>query len=202
MKKALLINVLVIVLVASLSIAATFAYFSGTDQSKYAEVTTAKVGVGGVDGYPLEFKNLLPGDTQSKWISIQNAGTVAEDFYVQMKYDDLAHMNFCYAGEFKPMIWITIKDQWGIVKYDNWICYLYSYNAYDEGMLIPKLADDVPAGETRSFEILMTLSTSAGNAFQNGYNYDYINLIGVQWNGPVPQPAEQKFWPVGDPNYE
>lgn len=198
MKKALLINVLIIVLVASLSIAATFAYFSSTDQSKYADVTTAKVGVGGVDGFPLEFKNLLPGDTQTKDIYIQNKGNVPEDFYVQMKFDELDHMNFCYPTS---MVTLTIKDEWGNVMYNDSICYLYSYSD-DIPMWIPKLADDVPADGIRKFAISMTLATSAGNAFQDGRNFDYINLIGVQYNGPAPVAAEGKFWPVGDPNYE
>jgi predicted ribosomally synthesized peptide with SipW-like signal peptide len=201
MKKAIFVNVLIIVLVASLSVAATFAYFSGTDQSKYAEVTTAKVAVGGVDGFPLTFSNLLPGDTQAKWIGIQNGGNVKEDFYVQMKYDTLDHMNFCYDGAFSPKLWLTIKDEGANVVYDNWICYLYSYNAYGEGMLIPKLADDVPAGGTRWFELSLTLSPTAGNEYQNGYNYDYLNLIGVQYNGPAPIPAAMQYWPEGDPNY-
>jgi predicted ribosomally synthesized peptide with SipW-like signal peptide len=202
MKKALIINVLIIVLVASLSIAATFAYFSGVDQSKYADVSTAKVGVNGTYGFNLSFSNLLPGDTQTQRIGIKNVGTAKEDFYVQMLYDNEAHMNFCYDNGWKPMVWVTIKDEWGNVKYDNWICFLYSYNAYGEGMQIPKLAEDVDPETTRYFDILMTLSPTAGNAYQNGFNRDFINLIGVQWNGPAPQPVTQKFWPDGDPNYQ
>jgi predicted ribosomally synthesized peptide with SipW-like signal peptide len=199
MKKALIINVLIIVLVASLSIAATFAYFSGVDQSKYADVTTAKVGVGGTDGFPLEFFKLLPGDTQTKDIYIQNIGNVPEDFYVQMMYDDLAHMNFCYP---KNVVMLSIKDEWNNDLYTGSICNLYSYSDDVYPMWIPKLADDVPANGIRKFTVSMTLAPSAGNFYQNGRNFDYINLIGVQWNGPAPVAAEGKFWPVGDPNYE
>jgi predicted ribosomally synthesized peptide with SipW-like signal peptide len=205
MKKALIINVLIIVLVASLSIAATFAYFSGTDQSKYAEVTTAKVAVGGTAGFPLEFLKLLPGDTQTKIIRIENKGDVLEDFYVQMIADSLGHTNFCYNDTYsvyKPMIWLTIKDSGDNVKYSDWICKLYSANLTNEGMAIAKLADDVPGGESRDFRLDLTLSTAAGNAYQSGFNIDYVNIIGVQYNGPAPVPATGKIWPDGDPAYE
>jgi predicted ribosomally synthesized peptide with SipW-like signal peptide len=203
MKKALLINVLIIVLVASLSIAATFAYFSGNDKTQYAEITMAKVGVNSVGTFPLQFTNMLPGETQTKSFGIYNAGNVKEDFYVQMVYDlSTTDKNFCYVPTFDPSLAIlTIKDQWGTVMYNNSICYLYSWSAAD-GMAIPNLAMGVDPYTTRTFQVSLTLSPKLGNAFQGAYNADYINMIGVQANGPAPKPVEKNIWPDGDSNYQ
>ena len=52
--------------------------------------------------------------------------------------------------------------------------------------VIVKIGDDVAAGGWAHLQIELTLASSAGNAYQGGSNTDFVHLIAVQYNGPAP----------------
>lgn len=208
MKKLLVVNVIVILAVVALTAGATYAYFSAQDQTKQAEITTAKLGVEGVFSTPLSFPKMLPGDSVVKWIAIKNTSADAyEDFYLQMIPESPSgDTNFCYKKDganwlWDPKVWLKIEDG-STVRYDNWICFLYPVNnAGEGGKVIAMLADDVAPGASKTLKVTLTLSTTTGNFFQDKNNKDTMNLIAVQWNGPAPQVSYGQVWPNGDANY-
>jgi len=209
MKRLLFLNVIVIVLVIALTAGATFAYFSAQDTSHSAKITTAKLGVVGWFSTPLMFPSMLPGDSVTQTIQIQNTSADAkEDFYLQMEPESPGgDTNFCYEHDvtgwhFTPKAWLKIVEEGTTVRYDNWICYLYPVNLAGEGgKTIALLSDDVNPGQLKTYTVTLTLSPTTGNAFQGKTNEDKIHLIAVQYNGPAPVTVIGSMWPVGDGNY-
>lgn len=211
MKKSLLINILIIVLVAAVSIGATYAYFSGQDMNHETRVDTAKIAIDAKStaGFPLIFQDLLPGDwVAAPLIEVQNTGDAAADFYIQLIGKDYANeTNFCTTSD--DILWIKIQETGpggGTVLNETYygkICYLYPYLT---GAVIPKLANDVPAGQSRYFKVSLYLATTAGNEYADAYNQDLMNFIAVQYNGPAPAVDNPTWphdpWPVDDADYD
>jgi len=210
MKKTILINGLIILVVVALAVGATWAWFSAQNTTEYATVSTAKLGIDEVHSFPLEFTNMLPGQTIAKDFWLVNEGNVKEDFYFQMIPDaSETGFNFCYDTSKNPMepwdpavlyIWVVDDDNIWWVNGAN-LCKLYPI---DSDAFIAKIADDVPAGATKHFVLYIKLHESADNKFQDKSNSDFINFIAVQYDGPAPQSGHGlpfQVWPEGDPNY-
>lgn len=179
----------------ALTYAATSAYFSNAVNGS-TTVTTANISIGGFTGFPLNFTNLLPGDTQSQQTQVKNNGSAKVDLYVQLIGDGVG-TNFCAtAGT------LNLKVDWvgHATVYNNDICKLYPGWS---GSTIVKVADDIGVGNTETFMNYLTLAPSAGNSYMNASNTgDLIRMIAVQYNGPAPVPDPGGApWPAGDPNY-
>ena len=192
MKKSVFISGMVIVLVLALSAGATFAYFSAT-LDKSATVTTATIGIGGTDGFPLSFTNLLPGESQSQSFSITVGGNRNADLYFQMIGSGTTTTNFCIPDQ---VIWLKVTNPAETVTYwDNWICPLYPGQSTSE---IATLGTDVAFGATKNYKATLTLASTAGNAYMGGNNTDTVHLIAVQAGAPAPTPTTTGF-PVMPP---
>jgi hypothetical protein len=91
---------------AALTYAATSAYFSNAVNGS-TTVTTANIHIGGFTGFPVNFSNLLPGETQSVNTQVKNDGTAKIDLYVQL-ISDGSGTDFCNptAGL------LTLKVDW------------------------------------------------------------------------------------------
>jgi hypothetical protein len=183
-----LASVAIIALVAALGVGATIAYFSGT-QDRTATIATATIGVNS-EGLPYTFPNMLPGETQSRNVNVKNESTAQGDLFVQMlgTPSPSGEANFCQPD---PVLWIAIYNlDTSSYVYSGWICNLYPGH---DGSTIPKLADDVGAGGWAHLRVDLTLSTEAGNEYQNKSNTDTVHFIAVQYNGPAPIANKQGF---------
>jgi len=195
----------VLVAVVALTATATWAWFYSTE-NQGASITTGTILLHGSAGFPLAVTAMLPGESQSKEVTIQNLGSAAADFYVQLiEYDDGTNTNFCIPDRVLNIKIQRLDTPAGTVLeswYDDTICKLYPHEA---DAIIAKIADDVPAGADRYYRITLTLATSAGNSLQGGGNTDTVHLIATQYNGPAPVPNAPVYphtpWPIGDPNY-
>ena len=182
---------------AALTYSATAAYFSNAVNGS-TTVTTANIHMGAFTGFPVNFTDLLPGDTQSQNTSVTNDGTAKIDLYVQL-ISDGSGTDFC-----NPTQVLNLKIDWvgHATVYNDSICKLYPGWG---GSVIVKVADDVAVGDTASFTNSLTLSPLAGNAYMNASNAgDSIRIIAVQYNGPAPVPETASPgdpWPALDPNY-
>jgi predicted ribosomally synthesized peptide with SipW-like signal peptide len=208
--KRILAAALVIVVVSALVTGGTIAYFSGTaDQN--TTVTTATINIGGAANFPLDFLNMLPGESQSKEVAVQNGGSRPADLYVQL-LSTSDGTNFCVPNDV-----LRVKIQqingWGGAVIGTWyndsICKLFPGWS---GSTIAKVADNVAAGDWAYFRVTLTLDATAGNAYQGASNTDTVHMIAVQYDGPAPVPdndggASQAAWPDDpygdddDPNY-
>lgn len=210
MLKKIAPNLLAILIVLVLTTVGTLAYFYGT-ADRGATITTANIGIGETSGFPLTFDNILPGESKSARVSMTNTGSAAADFYLQMigVPTDPEETNFCNPTEVLnlrvremtgPGTGATVVNTW----YNGSICPLYPH---DPSSVIPKIADDVPAGAARYYEVRLTLDPLAGNEYANANNADTAHLIAVQYDGPAPVPDPGHVyphnpWPHGDTNYE
>lgn len=201
---------LVIIVVSALVTGGTLAYFSST-RDENVTVSTATIAVGETWNFPLIFSNLLPGETLSQDVSIKNTGNRDVDIYFQLLGDDGAgEINFCIPDK---VLNVSVYDlDAGVWRYSGSVCDLYPGQA---SSVMPKLADNLPPGAWKNLRVYVTLSASAGNAYQNGTNKDLVHIVGVQFNGPAPIPNKQGFesgaykdgWPLDnytpddDPNY-
>jgi hypothetical protein len=166
----------------------------------------------------MAFELLMPNKPQTREFHLQNVGSATADFFFQLVGDDTndpappEYMNFCKSGALGPSaLNIRVDEIDCITKtfiataYSDTICALYPGTAGYS--VIPKLADDVPATETRCFEATITLNAAAGQEYEGKANTDIVNLIAVEMDGPEPTPAtgaeynEYSAWPLGDPNY-
>ncbi len=210
MKKSIFLSVVVIVLVLALSAAVTWAYFSGT-KDESATITTATIGIDGTWNFPLQFLNMLPGETQSKEVAVANGGSREADFYVQM-LSTSGGTNFCTPNDYLDIV-IQEINGWGGGVVGTWysgsICPLFPGWS---GSVIAKVGNDVSPGGVKYYRVSLILDPAAGNAYQGASNTDTVHLIAVQYNGPAPIPDKQggttqDAWPADttapddDPNY-
>jgi hypothetical protein len=208
--KRILLAALTIMVVSALVVGGTIAYFSGTaDQN--TSVTTATINIGGAVNFPLDFLNMLPGESQSKEVAVQNGGSRSADLYVQL-LSTSGGTNFCTPND---VLDVTIQqiNGWGGGVINTWyndsICKLFPGWS---SSTIAKVAEDVAAYGWAYFRVTLTLDATAGNAYQGASNTDTVHLIAVQYDGPPPVPdkqggAIQDAWPNDttlpddDPNY-
>lgn len=210
MKKSIFLSSLTIALVIALTAAVTWAYFSGT-KDESATITTATISIDGTWNFPLQFLNMLPGETKSQEVAVANGGSREADFYVQM-LSTSGGTNFCQPNDYLDLV-IQEINGWGGGWVANWysgsICPLYPGWS---GSTIPKVGNDVPAGGVRYYRVSLTLDPAADNSYQGASNTDTVHLIAVQYNGPAPVPDKQGGttqdpWPADttapddDPNY-
>lgn len=201
----LLASLVAILAVAVGTVGGTLAYFTGT-LDKTTTVSTATIKVGNVAGFPLQFTNLLPGETQAQDVTVQNGGSGKADFYVQL-LSTSGGTDFCNPT---PVLNVRIEDRdAGGNWYNGSICNLFPGWS---GSTIAKIADDVDPSATKNYRVHLTLAPTAGNAYQGASNTDTIHIIAVQYNGPAPIPDKQggttqDAWPNDtagaddDPNY-
>lgn len=178
-------------IVASLAVVGTLAYFSGTSVQN-ASLTTAKISIGNPGGFPLNFSNMLPGETNTQTASIQNTGNRAVDVYVQLQ-DNGHNINLCSPD---TGTLLTITSWWS-----GDICELYPGWS---GSIIVKIGDNLAAGDTLTRDVSITLPALLGNAYQNGTVHNLVHVIAVQHGAPAPvaetaSPGDP--WPAGDSNY-
>lgn len=177
--------------VASLGIIGTLAYFSGTSVQN-ATLTTATISIGNPVNYPLNFTNMLPGETTTLNSSIQNTGNRAIDVYVQLQ-DNGHNIDLCTPDTGTVL---TVSGWWS-----GDVCQLYPGWV---GSIIVPVAYNVPAGGWVTRDVSVTLPGSLGNAYQGGTVNNLVHLIAVQQGGPAPVPqtgAPGNPWPAGDSNY-
>jgi hypothetical protein len=194
--------------VIALTAVATYAYFYGT-RSTTAEITTATIGIGETQGFPLVFSGMLPGETQALDVNIQNGGTRPADLYLQM-IGSIPGYNFCYdttttpSWTYRPLVWLRIQDRVsGVNLYDSWICPLYPGQSFS---VIASIGSDIPASGWQYLSVYLTLAATTPNGAQTADKTETVRLIAVQYNGPAPVPETTGFptmnpWPAGDPNY-
>ena len=106
MKKSIIFSAIVIALVLAFTSMATFAYFSATTD-RSARVSTATIGIGQTDGFPLLFDNLLPGESQTEQFSIKVGGNRPVDLYFQMIGSGETLKNFCLPDQ---VIHLKVED--------------------------------------------------------------------------------------------
>lgn len=199
MKRTIFVSTLVIVLVIVLTAAATWAYFTGSKTEK-ATITTANIDLDETWNFPLEFKDMLPGEQLSREFAVRNTGTRDADFYFQMIGEISGEMNFCFDthGNPKEVLDIAIYDRdTGVWYYNDSICPLYPGRT---NSTIVKIGENVAPGAWKNLTAYITLDPLAGNEYQNGSNTDTVHLIAIQYNGPSPVPdkdgfPEMKYWP-------
>ncbi len=197
----------VIAVIVTLTVGATVAYFSGTE-NQTATISTATIDLDATSGFPLSFTDMLPGETQSLDVTVKNVGDRAADFYVQMLSDG-AGVDFCNPNDVLDVRVDNLSDGW--TGYNASICNLFPGWS---GSTIAKIADNVAAGVTKTFRISVALDPTAGNVYQNASNADVVHLIAVQFDGSAPVPdndggatVPQAAWPNDpfadddDPNY-
>jgi hypothetical protein len=200
-RKVMLAGLLVVAVmatIAALGVNGTLTWFNSVE-SQIGTVTTATIKAQGTAGFPITMNNLLPSDPQSTTVKVKNTGTATADFHVQLVSDG-AGMDFCNPSAVLDMKIENLSA--GTTPYNGSICNLYPGHG---ASVIPRIADNVPAGVEHTFKITLHLSSSAGNAYQGGSNTDWVNLIAVQYNGPAPIPDNdggftQCAWPVDGPS--
>lgn len=186
----LVASLVVAVTVASLAIVGTLAYFSGTS-TQNVTLTTATISIGNPGGFPLNFTNMLPGETITQNVSIQNTGNRAVDVYFQLRDNGPSNINLCTPDTGTVL---TVSAWWG----DN-VCKLYP--GWGESV-IAKIADNLPAGDTATRTVSLALPVTLGNAYQGLYANNVAHLIAVQTGAPAPVPDPAgALWPAGDSNY-
>lgn len=200
MKKSIFFSAMVIVLVLAFTAVATFAYFSAT-KDETATITTARVGIGATDGFPLEFTNLLPGESQTQQFAITVGGNKPVDLYFQM-IGTWEGKNFCIPDK---VLNLKVEDLAGNVYWDGSICPLYPGQSEDTekptGLpdfiypvsQIAPLGSNVADGATKKYKATITLASTAGNDYMGASKKDYIHLIAVQTGAPKPKPDRQGF---------
>lgn len=205
MNRRIAFSLLVIVVVIALTAAVTWAYFSGT-QTKSTTITTATISLSGTAGFPLNFSNMLPGETQSKDVNVKNTGNRSADFYVQLLSSG-AGTNFCSPAQ---VLNVRIEDlDVGGNWYNGSICDLFPGWS---GSKIVKVGEDVGSLVTKHYRVHLTLAATADNTYQGASTTDTVHLIAVQYDGPAPKPDKQggtiqDAWPNDttlpddDPNY-
>lgn len=197
MRKVMLAGLMVVVVmatVAAFGVKGTLTWFSGTE-NRTQSVTTATIDLTATEGVPIIISNLMPSDTQTVSIWVQNIGTGKADFYVQM-ISSGGEPNFCDP----PVLDIKIRnvtDLWTPYPLAS-ICPLFPGWT---GSTIVMIADNVDPDAVKKFDIDVHLSTDAGNDYQNVSRSDTFRLIAVQHNGPAPIPDDdgglnQCAWPI------
>jgi predicted ribosomally synthesized peptide with SipW-like signal peptide len=208
MKKVLVINLIVVLLIVALTATATWAYFSSS-ASRSATISTANIAIGQTWKFPLVYEKMIPDMWQAKEVAIENGSNVAADFYLQMLPDENSgEVNFCYAEKGKVLdIKIEEISGWDgtVVKtwYSGSICDLYPVA---DGARIAKIGDEIGPKGIRYFRLNLYLKPAADNTYMNKTNQDIVHLIAVQSNGPAPAVVNPQYpdwpvWPEGDPNY-
>lgn len=197
MRKVMLAGLMVVVVMATIAafgVNGTLTWFSSVN-SKSVTVTTGTIKAVGTAGFPITMSNLLPSDPQSTTVKVKNTGTAKADFYVQLVSDGLG-MDFCNPT---PVLDLKIENlSKGTTPYNGSICNLFPGHG---ASVIPRVANDVGPGVEHTFKVTLHLKSTAGNAYQNGFNKDTVNIIAVQHNGPAPIPDNdggfnQCAWPI------
>ncbi len=208
--KRILLAAFTIMVVSALVVGGTIAYFSGT-ADEIATISTATINIGDTSNFPLNFQNMLPGESQSQEVAVKNGGSRQADLYVQL-LSTSGGTNFCTPSDVLN-VKIQQIDGWGGGVVNTWyngsICNLFPGWS---GSTIAKVANDVNPGDWAYFRVTLTLDATAGNAYQGASNTDTVHMIAVQYDGPSPVPdkqggAIQDAWPTDttppddDPNY-
>jgi len=201
MRKVMLAGLVVVVVmatVAAFGVKGTLTWFSGT-QNHDQSVTTATIDLDGVVGFPITISNLMPSETQTVTVKVENVGTGTADFYVQM-ISSAGGKNFCVPDDVLDIKIRNVTDGWTPYPLAS-ICPLFP--GWSESTIV-KIANDVAPGAAKWFDIDVHLSTDAGNYYQNVSRTDTTRLIAVQSNGPAPIPDDdggltQCAWPIDGP---
>lgn len=198
----LLLGVVALVAIAALTVAGTLAYFTGT-KDESGTLTTAIIEVGSTYNFPINFTNMLPGESQTRTIGVTNGSNRHADFYVQLQTASGTTLNFCTPNA-GVQLTITGDGTW----YNDNICKLYPGWS---GSLIVKFADNVAPGATVWRDVTITLPGDLpgdDSAYEGGTVNNTVHLIAIQFNGPQPiadLDAGQLFPADGgaddDPNY-
>jgi predicted ribosomally synthesized peptide with SipW-like signal peptide len=151
----------------------TYAFFSDTATAEL-ELTTASVEVGGTTGFPLVFSNLVPG-IWSGWqpSTVYNASTIPVDLYTGLKHVagtcDLIHPDLLTVQiqRWDGANWVTVYSGGGEALFGSW----------------NKIAEDMPASVTYSFQTRVLLDSTAGNEYQDCAISNSLFIHAVQWEG-------------------
>lgn len=179
MKRSLLFSLLVIAAIVALTVAGTLAYFTGT-KDESGSLTTATISVGDTTGFPLSYSLMLPGESQTKTVTVTNSSDRAADLYVQLQTAS-ADVDFC-----NPDAGVNLKIEGGGTWYNDNICKLYPGWP---GSLIVKIADDVAPGGTVTRDATITLPSDLpgdDSAYEGKTVNNTVHLIAIQYNGPAP----------------
>ncbi len=200
-RQKLLLSAVAFVAIAALTVVGTLAYFTGT-RDESGTLTTATIQIGDVANFPIQFTNMLPGESQTVTVSVQNGSNRHADFYVQLQTASGTTLNFCTPN---ANVVLTISGGW----YNGDICNLYPGWS---GSQIVKFADDVSPGAWVSRNVTITLPGDLpgdDSAYEGGTVNNTVHLIAIQYNGPAPiadKDSPGQLFPADggnddDPNY-
>jgi predicted ribosomally synthesized peptide with SipW-like signal peptide len=180
--RRVLLGVLVVVAIIALTATATYAYFSGTDNSgNDVTVALATIGVQATAGMPVELRGLLPGESSAdKIFTVQNTGTAPIDVYAWLvgtydaQWNGLDEANFCQPQPFgvKATIW-NEAQAW---LYNDDVCGLFPIS---NGKAL-RLVSGLQPGASASFGLRLTLPTTLGNQWQGAWNVSPVTFMATQ----------------------
>jgi len=184
MRKVMLAGLVVVVVmatVAAFGVNGTFTYFTGT-KDKSVSHSTATIMVGATTGFPMDFSNMLPGESQTETVTVTNGSNRGADLYVQLQTITM-EINFCDpdAGVNLKIVETGVKN-W----YNGNICRLYPGWS---GSLIVKFADDVGPGNSVTRDVILTLPGDLpgdDSDYEGKTNTSTVHLIAIQYDGPAP----------------
>ena len=182
MTRLIFAGLLLAVAVAAFGVTGTLTYFTGTLDGN-GSLTTATISVDGTSGFPINFTNLLPGESQTRTISVTNGSNRGADLYVQLQTAGGTTHNFCTpdAGVNLRIVESGVGDWFN----DN-ICKLYPGWP---GSLIVKIADDVGVGASVTRDVVITLPGDLpgdDSSYEGAIVNNTVHLIAIQYNGPAP----------------
>jgi hypothetical protein len=179
--RRVLLGVLVVVAVVALTATATYAYFSGFDNTgNNVTMTMATIGVESIGGFPLELRELLPGQTTAeKDFTVKNTGSAPIDVYAWLVGTDNdpvswgTEANFCSTDVGAR---VRIWNSSAVDLFNSDVCNLFPIS----GGKAVKLVGSLAPGDSATFGIALTLPTTLGNAFQGLYNVSPVTFMATQ----------------------
>lgn len=173
--KRIALSLMTIATVALLSVSATSAYFSDTKAVAGNTFATGTVKLGSVYNMPVKVTNLIPGIAQTTTVGFQYAGSTKADVYLGNRGNAATP-----AYRLADVLYVKIVDHANSsnVLYEGWANGLAS--------AWRKVATNISAG-WQYYDVTFTLSSSAGNDYQNKVNKNTEFLFyAVQTGGSIP----------------
>lgn len=183
MNKKIFVSFFVLILLLIGTTGAVIAYFSDTKIISGNTFTTGSVKLDSSLTSPINFENLLPGETQSQDISIKYDGTVNADLYFGISNQFLINSPFYNSELDESYLELSVFDKDSNETIIDWQDYKFFLTNWSE------LMAQVDPGTTKNYRIDALLKSSVSNDLQG--KIDSSNLIfhtvqsgaGVQLDG-------------------
>lgn len=175
MKKIYLMLVLVAA-VSAATVAGTMAIFTSQETlANSAQVVAATIDVGTVGNAPLKFEGVVPGTVQSQEVTVENGSNVAADMWIYLSPGTAGDKNFA------PVAMVAVWDLNTSVRlYEGLMGNLFKSSGSWESAAPLKIADNMAAGQVKSYRVDFWLDRNAGNEYMGRFAYSNLNIVAAQ----------------------